>query len=118
MPSLMLPNFIPAIPEIFVLFMALMVLMIGILIKKSCKISYYLTQITLIAVAGLTWYVFSYFSAITFTFHHMFVLDYLSMNLKLFIYVLIFLFFFTLANIIENITFLILNFMFLACFRC
>ena len=89
MPSV-LPNFIAAIPEMFVLFMALIVLMIGVFIKNSCQILYYLAQLTLVAVAGLTWYVFSDLSAITFTFHHMFILDYFSMNLKLFIYLFIF----------------------------
>ena len=87
---LILPNFIPAIPEMFILFMALTILMLGVFIKKFHQISYYLAQLTLIAVSGLTWYVFSNLSSITFTFHHMFVLDYFSMNLKLFIYLSIF----------------------------
>lgn len=88
----MLPNFIPVVPEMFVLFIALVILMAGIFIKNYHQIPYYLVQITLIVVAGLTWYVFVYFdlSVTKFTFHHMFVLDRLSVYLKLFIYLSLF----------------------------
>ncbi|AAO90932.1 NADH:ubiquinone oxidoreductase subunit N [Coxiella burnetii] len=87
-----LPNFIPAVPEMFVLFMALVILLAGVFIKKRHQIPYYLTQITLILVAGLTWYIFTYsdFAETSFTFHHMFVLDRFSVYLKLFIYLSVF----------------------------
>ncbi|WP_267256947.1 NADH-quinone oxidoreductase subunit NuoN [Coxiella endosymbiont of Ornithodoros maritimus] len=87
-----LPNFVPAVPEMFVLFMALVILLTGVFIKKCHQIPYYLAQITLIVVAGLTWYMFTYpdFPGTSFTFHHMFVLDRFSVYLKLFIYLSVF----------------------------
>ncbi|MFW0094543.1 MAG: NADH-quinone oxidoreductase subunit NuoN [Coxiella endosymbiont of Haemaphysalis qinghaiensis] len=90
--SSMLPNLIPALPELFILFMALVALMMGIFFVRYSQISYYLAQITLIVVFWLTWYVFSEseFSKTLFTFHRMFTLDHLSVYLKLFIYLVVF----------------------------
>ncbi|WP_304985427.1 NADH-quinone oxidoreductase subunit NuoN [Coxiella-like endosymbiont] len=87
-----LPNLIPALPEIFVLFMALVILMMGIFFVRYSQIPYYLAQITLVVVFWLTWYVFPVieFSAKIFTFHCLFVLDHLSVYLKLFIYLAVF----------------------------
>ena len=86
-----LPNLIPALPEIFVLFMALIILIVGIFFVRYSQVSYYLTQTTLIVVFWLTWYVFpvNKFSETHFTFYHMFVSDYLSLYSKLFIYLMI-----------------------------
>ena len=88
----MLPNFIPAVPEIFILLITLVMLMTGIFIRSYHQIPYYLAQVTLVVVASLTWYVFTYFdlSVTKFTFHHMFVLDRLSIYLKSFIYLSLF----------------------------
>lgn len=87
-----LPNLIPALPEIFVLFMALVILMVGIFFVRYSQIPYYLAQITLVVIFWLTWRVFpvSEFSERIFTFHCLFVLDYLSVYLKLFIYLSVF----------------------------
>lgn len=86
-----LPNLVPALPEIFVLLMALVILIVGTFFVRYSQIPYYLAQTTVIAVFCLTWYVFpvSKFSTTIFTFHHMFVLDHLSFYSKLFIYLLI-----------------------------
>ena len=87
-----LPNLIPALPELFMLFMALVILMVGIFFVRYSQIPYYLAQTTLIVVFWLTWHVFSAneFSETLFTFHRMFVLDHLSVYLKLFIYSAVF----------------------------
>ncbi|WP_264435624.1 NADH-quinone oxidoreductase subunit NuoN [Coxiella endosymbiont of Dermacentor marginatus] len=86
-----LPNLIPALPEIFVLLMALVILIVGTFFIRYSQIPYYLAQTTVIVVFCLTWCVFpvSEFSTTIFTFHHMFVLDHLSFYSKLFIYLLI-----------------------------
>lgn len=87
-----LPNLIFALPEIFVLFMALAILIVGIFFVRSSQIPYYLAIITLIVVFWLTCYVFpgKEFSERIFAFHCLFVLDHLSVYLKLFIYLAVF----------------------------
>ena len=86
-----LPNLIPVLPEIFVLFMALIILIVGIFFVRYSQFPYYLTQATLIVVFWLTWHVFQInrFSATIFTFHHMFALDHLSLYFNLLIYLVI-----------------------------
>lgn len=89
-----LPDFIPAIPEIFVLLMACVTLMAGLFFEKRLKnISYYLVQSTLILVGWLTWHVFALhgFHMKIFAFNSTFVLDKLAVVLKLFIYLSAFL---------------------------
>jgi len=83
-----LPNFIPAIPEIFVMVMACVTLMVGLFAEKWKNISYYLVQITLVVAAWLTWHVFAHLDSATvvYTFHNSFVLDKLAVLLKLFIF--------------------------------
>ena len=84
-----MPNFVPVIPEIFVLVMVCVTLMVGLFCEKRFKnISYYLVQITLIVAAYLTWHVFSQydFHSKALTFHNTFVLDKLAVVLKLFVY--------------------------------
>jgi len=50
-----LPNFIPAIPEIFVSIMVCVTLLMGVFLEKRFKhLTYYLVQGTLIASAFLT----------------------------------------------------------------
>jgi NADH-quinone oxidoreductase subunit N len=92
-----LPNFTPAIPEIFVLAMICITLLIGVFFEKRFKnISYYLVQCTLVVAALLTWHVFSHYDAgaKVFTFEGSFLLDKLSVLLKLFIYLSAFMTFF------------------------
>ncbi|MCB1827238.1 MAG: NADH-quinone oxidoreductase subunit NuoN [Coxiellaceae bacterium] len=89
-----LPNFIPLIPEIFVLVMTCVTLLMGLFLGKRFKnISYYLVQFTLIIAAWLTWHVFMKydFDATVLSFYNMFVLDKLAVVLKSFIYLSAFL---------------------------
>ena len=89
-----LPNFFPAVPEIFVLVMVCVTLMVGLFLEKRVKyISYYLAQGTLVVVTWLTWHVFNVhdFHTKVFTFNNTFVLDKLALVLKLFIYLSAFL---------------------------
>src|SRR3990167_8816875 len=87
-----LPNFIPAIPEIVTLVMAAVLLMVGVFVPRFRQLPYHMAQITLIGVAWLTWYVFVKFdsAATAVTFNQSFILDHLSIVLKLFIYVSVF----------------------------
>lgn len=88
-----MPNLIPAIPELFVLAMSLVILMTGLFTGPRRQVVYYMTQLTLIVAAWLTWHTFATFdlSKTVFTFHDSFVLDHLAVILKLFIYVSVFL---------------------------
>lgn len=86
-----LANFIPAIPEMFVLFMALVILMTGVFLRKYPQIPYYFAQITLIIIIWITWCAFAHFNfSTTFAFDHLFLMDRLSVYLKLFIYLSVF----------------------------
>jgi len=89
-----IPNFVPLIPEIFVLIMVCVTLMMGLFLEKRFKhMSYCLVQVTLIVAAFLTWHTFSQydFHIKTLAFHNTFVLDKLAGVLKLFIYLSAFL---------------------------
>ena len=80
-----IPDFTPAVPEIFLLSMACLILIIDVFIKQENRfITYLLCQITLIVTAGLTVYLFD--GQETFTFNNTFVSDDLSSVLKVFIY--------------------------------
>lgn len=83
-----LPNFIPAIPEIFILIMVCVTLMVGLFAEKWKNISYYLVQTTLVVATWLTWHVYANFdlATVVYTFHDSFVLDKLAVILKLFIF--------------------------------
>lgn len=85
-------NLVPAIPEIFVLFMACVTLMLGLFLPRLKQISYYLAQVTLIITAFLTGYVYVMLGLGTtiIAFHSVFILDRLSVVLKFFIYLAVF----------------------------
>ncbi len=85
-------NVVPIIPEIFILIMALVILMAGVFFTRYRDLSYYLSQITLIVVAWLTWHVFVVFDSSTtvLAFGNSFISDHLSVVLKLFIYLSVF----------------------------
>ncbi len=87
-----LPNFIPVIPEMFVLGMSLLILMLGVFFPRSRQLPYFMSQITLIVLGWLTWHVFKTFDGgvIVSTFHNSFILDRLAFVLKTFIYVSVF----------------------------
>ncbi len=82
-----LPNLVPAIPEIFILVMACVTLMLGLFLPKKRYLSYYLVQLTLVIAAVLSGYTYVQLdaSATVLTFHNTFVLDKLAFFLKLFI---------------------------------
>ncbi|MFU8797692.1 MAG: NADH-quinone oxidoreductase subunit NuoN [Gammaproteobacteria bacterium] len=80
-----IPNFLPALPEIFVLIMACVVLLADLFVEKHRPgITLFLTLLTLIIAAGLSLWLYS--SERIFTFNNMFVLDPLASVAKLFIY--------------------------------
>lgn len=78
-------NVLPALPEIFVLAMACVILLVGLWIKRIPSISYYLAQLTLIAALILTWIAFSYYDhgLNVLTFNNTFILDRLAFVLKM-----------------------------------
>lgn len=85
-----IPNFAPAIPEIFVFSMACLILMIDLVLSDRTRfISYGLAQLTLIGAALLTLYGFNDGASVT-TFNGMFVHDTMSDMLKLAMYVIVF----------------------------
>ncbi|NOX43126.1 MAG: NADH-quinone oxidoreductase subunit NuoN [Gammaproteobacteria bacterium] len=82
-----IPDFVPAIPEIFVLSMACLILVIDLFVKQENRFfTYLLSQLTLVVAAVLTLYVFS--GKEIFTFENMFVSDNMSSVLKIFIYLI------------------------------
>ncbi len=85
-----IPNYAPAIPEIFVFSMACLILMIDLVLSDRTRfISYGLAQLTLIGAALLTLYGFNDGSSVI-TFYGMFVHDTMSDMLKLAMYVIVF----------------------------
>jgi NADH-quinone oxidoreductase subunit N len=83
------PDFAPAIPEMFVLGMASIILLIDAFLSERNRIvTYALAQLTLIVAAALTLGQASNES--TFTFSGMFISDSMSVVLKLFIYLITF----------------------------
>ena len=80
-----IPDFFPAIPEIFLLSMACLILVIDLFVKQENRfITYLLCQVSLVITAGLSIYTFT--GTDTFTFSNTFVSDDLSTVLKVFIY--------------------------------
>jgi NADH-quinone oxidoreductase subunit N len=80
-----MPNLLPATPEIFVFSMACVILLLDLFLSDARRVAtYWLTQVTLIGAAVLSWQ--SLGDARTFTFNHMFVADNLASVLKIAIY--------------------------------
>ncbi|HWQ94433.1 MAG TPA: NADH-quinone oxidoreductase subunit NuoN [Gammaproteobacteria bacterium] len=80
-----MPNFTPAIPEIFVLVMACLILVVDLFLREDNRIiTYLLTQATLVGAAVLT--LSSYPDQVTLTFTDTFVRDRMGDVLKVFIY--------------------------------
>ena len=83
--NFVVPNLLPAAPEIFLTVMALAILMIDLLVKDSRRtVTFVLTQLTLIGCAAIQFATST--GEITYTFSNMFVDDLLSDLLKLFLY--------------------------------
>ena len=86
--SFVAPDFTPALPEIFVLVMAAVVLMADLFSGKNRYVAYALIQVTLLGAAWLT--VSTNGSETVYTFSGMFVDDVFSDVLKLMTYIVIF----------------------------
>lgn len=83
--NFVVPNLLPAAPEIFLVVMALAILMIDLLVKDSRRtVIFVLTQLTLIGCAAIQFATST--GEITYTFSNMFVDDLMSDLLKLFLY--------------------------------
>ncbi|MBP5987873.1 MAG: NADH-quinone oxidoreductase subunit NuoN [Azonexus sp.] len=83
--NFVVPNLLPAAPEIFLATMALVILMIDLLVKDSRRtVTFALTQLTLIGCAAIQFATST--GEITYTFSNMFVDDLMSDLLKLFLY--------------------------------
>jgi NADH-quinone oxidoreductase subunit N len=83
--NFVVPNLLPAAPEIFLTVMALVILMVDLLVKDSRRtVTFVLTQLTLIGCAAIQFGTST--GEITYTFSNMFVDDLMSDLLKLFLY--------------------------------
>ncbi|RKT59431.1 NADH dehydrogenase subunit N [Azonexus fungiphilus] len=83
--NFVIPDFLPAAPEIFLATMAMAILMIDLFIKDSRRtVTFVLAQATLVACAAIQ--VFTSTGEITYTFSNMFVDDMMADLLKLFVY--------------------------------
>lgn len=83
--NFVVPNLLPAAPEIFLVTMALAILMIDLLVKDSRRtVTFALTQLALIGCAAIQFGTST--GEITYTFSNMFVDDLMSDLLKLFLY--------------------------------
>ena len=83
--NFVVPDLLPAAPEIFLAVMALAILMIDLLVKDSRRtVTFVLTQLTLIGCAAIQFATSS--GDIVYTFSNMFVDDLMSDLLKLFLY--------------------------------
>ena len=83
--NFVVPNLLPAAPEIFLVVMALAILMIDLLVKDSRRtVTFALTQLALIGCAAIQFATST--GEITYTFSNMFVDDLMSDLLKLFLY--------------------------------
>lgn len=81
-----LPDLISALPEIFVLCMAMFILLLDLFLKPNNRVwIYILAQATLIGAAAIT--VITHTSSVTYTFTNMFVDDPMSDVLKLMTYI-------------------------------
>ncbi|PKO37079.1 MAG: NADH-quinone oxidoreductase subunit NuoN [Betaproteobacteria bacterium HGW-Betaproteobacteria-6] len=83
--NFVVPNLLPAAPEIFLAVMALAILMIDLLVKDSRRtVTFVLTQLALIGCAVIQFATST--GEVTYTFSNMFVDDLMSDLLKLFLY--------------------------------
>jgi NADH-quinone oxidoreductase subunit N len=83
--NFVVPDFLPAAPEIFLAVMAMAILMIDLLVKDSRRtVTFALSVLTLVGCVGIQ--VATVTGEITYTFSNMFVDDLMSDLLKLFLY--------------------------------
>lgn len=93
--TISMPNLLPAIPEIFILAMACVLLLVGLFADRRQRLTFYLAQLSLVVAFVLTWFSYLHldFSVAAYTFHDSFVLDRMAVILKSFIYLSTFLVF-------------------------
>jgi NADH-quinone oxidoreductase subunit N len=83
--NFVVPDLLPAAPEIFLVVMALVILMIDLVVKDSRRtVTFTLSQLTLVGCAVIQWQTNSF--DVVYTFSNMFVDDLMSDLLKLFLY--------------------------------
>jgi len=83
--NFVVPNLLPAAPELFLAAMALVILLVDLLVKDSRRtVTFALTQLTLVGCALIQFYTST--GEISYTFSNMFVDDLMSDLLKLFLY--------------------------------
>ena len=83
--NFVVPDLLPAAPELFLAFMALAILMIDLVIKDSRRtVTFTLTQLTLLGCAAIQLYTST--GDVVYTFSNMFVDDLMADLLKLFLY--------------------------------
>ncbi len=83
--NFVVPDLLPAAPEIFLAFMALAILMIDLTVKDGRRtLTFILTQLTLIGCAVIQAYTIN--GEVTYTFSNMFVDDLMADVLKIFLY--------------------------------
>ncbi len=84
-----MPNFLPALPEMFVLGMTCLLLLVDLFIRDRDRLlSYLIAQFTVVGAAGLTLVMWT--DAPVITFSGLFVQDTMADVLKLFLYIVIF----------------------------
>ena len=83
--NFVVPNLLPAAPEMFLAAMALVILLVDLTVKDSRRtVTFVLTQLTLVGCALIQFYTST--GDIVYTFSNMFVDDLMSDLLKLFLY--------------------------------
>ena len=83
--NFVVPNLLPAAPEMFLAAMALVILLVDLTVKDSRRtVTFVLTQLTLVGCALIQFYTST--GEIVYTFSNMFVDDLMSDLLKLFLY--------------------------------
>ncbi|WP_265948593.1 NADH-quinone oxidoreductase subunit NuoN [Dechloromonas sp. A34] len=100
--NFVVPDLLPAAPEIFLAVMALAILMIDLLVKDSRRtVTFVLTQLTLIGCAAIQFSTST--GDIVYTFSNMFVDDLMSDLLKLFLYMtMVIVMFYSRAYVIDR----------------
>ena len=84
--NFVIPDFLPALPEIFLASMAMFILMLDLFVKDGRRtLTFSLTQLTLVTCAVLQ--VYTSTGDVTYTFSNLFVDDMMADLLKLFVYV-------------------------------
>ncbi|MCE1241178.1 MAG: NADH-quinone oxidoreductase subunit NuoN [Azonexaceae bacterium] len=100
--NFVVPDLLPAAPELFLVFMALAILMIDLFVKDSRRtVTFALAQLTLVGCAAIQ--IFTSSQEVAYTFANMFVDDVMADLLKLFVYMtMIVVLFYSRAYVIDR----------------